>query len=350
MMMIRSRPVHLARRVALTVVVAACLAVSFTRPSQAQLIPAFGNDRAGTAGFQFLKIPIDPRSAAMGETVSANAMDASALYWNPALASQVDRPQIGFSHTEYFADVRLQYIGGIVHLRRLGMTVGASLQSLNSGDMDVTTEFQQTGTGETFRFIDIAAGLTVSQQLTDLFSYGVTAKWVHESVAGLQANTAVMDLGVFYRVGETGAQMAVVIRNFGFDGSLRGSIDRQILGGSGSQTETEFESMTPPTTFSLGLTYHVLQNHPTSRLMISGQLNNPNDNAENLNIGSELIWNNLLVLRAGYRFGVENFGIPSFGAGFIAPDLSGVQARLDYGFNHLDLLGAVHRVGINLGL
>jgi hypothetical protein len=332
-----------------TLLVGAVLALVSVAPAHAQLIPAFGNDRAGTAGFQFLKIPIDPRSAALGETVSANAMDASALYWNPALASQIDRPQIGFAHTEYWADVKLHYLAGIYHFRRLGMTIGASLQALNSGEMDVTTEFQQTGTGETFRFIDIAAGLTVSQQLTDLFSYGVTAKWVHESVAGLQANTAVMDLGVFYRVGDTGAQMAVVIRNFGFDSALRGSIDRPILGGSGSQPVNSFESMTPPTTFSLGITYNAMRNHPTNQLQFSGQLNNPNDNAENLNIGAEYTWNNVLVLRAGYRFGLEGYEIPSLGAGFIAPELSGVQARFDYGFNHLDLLGAVHRVGINLG-
>lgn len=333
-----------------TLVVGVILALVSVAPVHAQLIPAFGNDRAGTAGFQFLKIPVDARSAALGETVSANAMDASALYWNPALASQVDRPQIGFSHTEYFADIKLQYLGGIFHVRRLGMTIGASLQALNSGDMDVTTEFQQTGTGETFRFIDLAAGLTVSQQLTDLFSYGVTAKWIHESVAGLQANTAVMDLGVFYRVGDTGAQMAVVIRNFGFDGSLRGAIDRQVLGGQGTQNESSFESMTPPTTFSLGLTYNAMRSHPTNQLMISGQLNNPNDNAENFNIGTEYIWNDVLVLRAGYRFGIENFAVPSVGAGFIAPEVSGIQARFDYGFSHLELLGSVHRVGINLGL
>lgn len=337
------------RSLALVLVVLAAT-IALPRVAVAQLIPAFGNDRAGTAGFQFLKISVDPRSAALGETVAASAMDASALYWNPALAAQVDRPQIGFSHTEYWDDVRLHYLAGIYHVRRLGLTVGASLQALNSGDMDVTTEFQQTGTGETFRFIDVAAGLTVSQQLTDLFSYGVTAKWVHESVAGLQANTAVIDLGIFYRVGDTGAQMAVVIRNFGFDGSLKGTLDRQILGGNGSQTETDFENMTPPTTFSLGITYDVLRNHVSNRLLVSGQLNNPNDNAENLNIGAEYIWNNTLALRAGYRFGVENFEIPSFGAGFIAPDVAGVQVRLDYGFNHLDLLGAVHRVGINLGL
>lgn len=318
--------------------------------ARAQLIPAFGNDRAGTSGFQFLKIPVDARAAALGETVAANAFDASSLYWNPALAAQVEGMQIGFSHTEYFADVSVDYLAAVYHLQRFGLTIGLSAQTLNSGDMDVTTEFQQGGTGETFRFMDVAAGLTVAQELTDLFSYGVTAKWIHESVAGLTANSAVMDLGVFYRVGDTGAQMAVAIRNFGLDAALQGSIERTVLGGSGVEVEDEFESMTPPTMFSLGLTYNLLRNHPSSRLMVSGQLNNPNDNAENFNVGAEYIWSDLLLLRAGYRFGVEEFDLPSFGVGIHLPSVSGLRPRFDYGFNRLEKLGAVHRLGLNLSL
>lgn len=331
------------------VAAALLLMVATVLPAEAQLIPNFGSDRAGTSGFQFLKVPVDARAAAMGETVAANAFDASALYWNPALAAQVEGAQIGFSHTEYFADVKLEYLAGIYHLRRLGLTVGASLQALNSGEMDVTTEFQQQGTGETFRFIDVAAGITVAQQLTDLFSYGVTAKWVHESVAGLAANTAMLDLGVFYRVGDTGAQMAVVIRNFGIDAALNGEIERLVLDG-GTRVETDFESMTPPTMFALGITYNLLRANPMNSLLLSGQLNNPNDNAENFNLGAEYIWNDVLALRAGYRFGVEEFDIPSFGAGFILPSVSGLTTRFDYGFNRMEKLGAVHRLGINLSM
>ena len=37
---------------------------------------SFGQDRAGTEGFQFTKIPVDPRSAAMGNSNMADAMDA----------------------------------------------------------------------------------------------------------------------------------------------------------------------------------------------------------------------------------------------------------------------------------
>ena len=319
-------------------------------PANAQLIPSFGRDRAGTSGFQFLKIPVDARSAALGETVVANAFDASALFWNPALAAQVGGPQVGLSHTAYFADVNLEYAAFSLPLNRLGLTVGASLQTLNSGDMDVTSEFQPFGTGETFRFVDIAAGLTVAQTLTDLFSYGVTAKYLRESVADLTTSTVVFDVGVFYRIGNTGAQIGVAIRNFGLDGTPDGEITRTVLGNEEPVVESDFESFTPPTTFLMGVTYRLLRGNERNDVQISGQLTNPNDNAESFNLGLEYTWNSLLILRSGYRFGVDEFSVPSFGAGLMLPNLAGVQARFDYGFSQLDRLGTVHRVGLNLTL
>jgi hypothetical protein len=330
------------------VVLAVCLLCG-AAPARAQLIPAFGSDRAGTSGFQFLKISPDARAAAMGETVAANAFDASALFWNPALAAQIERPQFGLSHTRYYTGISVDYVAALYRLG--GFTVGASVHALNSGDMDVTTEFQPFGTGETFRLIDIAAGLTVAQQLSDLFSYGVTARYVQESVAGLTARTAVFDLGIFYRIGTTGAQMAVAIRNFGLDGRPSGDLERLVVGGEGVVVENDFEALTPPTTFLLGLSYSVLPPEAANALTVSGQLTNPNDHAESFNVGAEYVWNRTLALRAGYRFGVEEFDLPSVGAGVMVPGLpGGIGARFDYAFSRLELLGTVHRVGLNLSL
>ena len=317
-------------------------------PSSAQIVPSFGSDRAGTSGFQFLKIPVDARSAAMGQAVVANAFDASSTFWNPALTAQNTGFQLGANHTAYFADVSLDFFAASFHLAGPRITLGASLQSMNSGEMDVTTEFQPFGTGETFRSISMAGGLTFSQQLTDLFSYGVTTKLVRENVAEIVTNTVVFDLGIFYRVGTTGAQVAVAIRNFGLDGTPSGEIDR-IAFGEGIITEDEFERITPPTTFLLGLTYTLFQANTMNDLIVSAQLNNPNDNAESLNFGAEYTWNSLLMLRTGYQFGIDEYTLPSAGAGIMLP-LSGPELRFDYGFSRLERLGNVHRVSLNVAL
>ncbi len=317
------------------------------KPAHGQILPTFGGDRAGTSGFQFLKIPVDARSAALGQTVVANAFDVSALFWNPALAAQRGGFQVGLSHTSYFADVNLDYAAAMYELPGTQLTIGASMQVLGTDEMQVTTELQPFGTGETFRFSSMAAGLTIAQRLTDLFSYGVTAKLVRESTAGITTNTGLLDLGIFYRVGATGIQMAVAVRNFGLDGQPEGELSRIVVADNSTVIEDDFEAITPPTTFLLGFTYTPFQNDPNNDLMLSAQLNNPNDNAENWNLGIEYTWNQLLILRTGYRFGIAEYTAPSFGLGLQVPYL-GPTLRFDYGFTHRNVLGNLHRFGLNV--
>jgi len=317
--------------------------------ADAQLIPSFGRDRAGTSGFQFLKIPVDARSAAMSQAVATNAMDASALFWNPALIAQAPaRTIFGVSHTRYFADVQINYLAAAQDIA--GMTVGVSLQTMDSGDMDVTTEFQPFGTGESFKVLDMSLGLTVAQQLTDLFSYGVTAKYVEEGIASVTFKTFVIDAGIYYRIGDTGANMGVSIRNFGFDSASDGEIERTVISNTGTLVEDAFEDITPATTFLMGLSYDVFhRSGGDNSLLLAVQLNNPNDNAESYNVGAEYTWNSLLALRTGYRFGVDELDMPSLGFGLILPGL-GPDVRFDYGFNHLERLGSIHRISLDVGL
>ena len=250
--------------------------------------------------------------------------------------------------------MKLHYAAGFTQINTpLGAaTVGLSLQALDSGEMDVTTEFSgPSGTGETFRLVDIALGVTVSQALTDLFSYGVTGKYVREAAADVSAQAGLLDLGVAYRVGDTGVRFGVAIRNFGFQISPGGTIARTTL--DGTVIETEFEGIEPPTTFLLGVSYKPLQalgyaGGPHD-LTVSGQLTNPNDNAERFNLGTEYVWSETLALRVGYEFGLEEASVPSFGVGLVVPGI-GPALRVDYGFNRFDRLGNIHRVGLNLRL
>ena len=317
------------------------------RYASAQVLPSFGGDRSGTSGFQFLKIPVDPRGSALGHNGVATAVDATALFWNPALAAQTNGVSAAVNHASYFSDVRLEYLAIVYPISRPALTIGVSVQTLNSGDMDVTTEFEPFGTGESFRFVDLAAGLTVSQALTDLFSYGVTAKYVHESSAGVSTKAVLFDIGVFYRIGASRAQMAVAIRNFGTDVDPTGDITRVVVGSPAEVVEDDFEPITPPTSFLLGVAYSIWPEGGTNDLRLSAQLNNPADNAENWNVGAEYIWNQTLILRAGYRIGIEENTLPSVGMGLQFAQF-GPQLRFDYGFDRLERLGTVHRIGLSV--
>ncbi|NNE70608.1 MAG: PorV/PorQ family protein [Rhodothermales bacterium] len=317
--------------------------------SEAQILPSLGGERAGTSGFQFLKIPVDPRGAALGHTAVASAKDAGALYWNPALAAQLHGMHVSLHRASYFVDVQMAGATALYRPSSSSFAFGLSLQTLDSGSMDVTTEFQPFGTGETFALRDLAIGVTASQSLTDLFSYGITAKYVRESVAGLTNSTYVFDLGVFYKVGSTGAQMGVAVLNFGLDGTPSGELSRTVVGPNPVTLETDFERTTPPTTFMLGMAYELMQNSTEHAATVSAQLNNPADNAETWNMGIEYVWQSTLSLRAGYRLGVEEASAPSLGMGLSIPGIK-PSLRADYGFNRLDRLGNVHRIGLNISI
>ena len=109
---------------------------------------SFGQDRAGTEGFQFTKIPVDPRSAAMGNSNMADAMDGSSLYWNPALSAETNGSEFMVSHTEYVAGIQQDYFSYIQRIN--SYAIGVSVQYLGSGDIMETTEFQPFGTGRIF--------------------------------------------------------------------------------------------------------------------------------------------------------------------------------------------------------
>ena len=124
-------------------------------------------------------------------------------------------------------------------------------------------------------------------------------------------------------------------------------IERPTVDG-GTVIEDDFEDLVPPTTFMLGVGYDVFRSAEHD-LTVSGQLTNPNDNAEQFNVGAEYVWNDLLALRAGYEFGLEEATAPSVGVGLHVPGL-GPDLRVDYGFNQLDRLGSIHRIVLNLRL
>jgi len=320
------------------------LGLAETTVAQRSLLPSLGGSRSGTSGFQFLKVNVDARSAGMGNSNVADASGGSSLYWNPALAVQGSGSQLYLGHTAYFADISLNYASYIHKFRNIA--VGASLTYLDSGEMNETTEFQPFGTGRTFRTVHMAAGLSFSQELTNLFSYGVTVKYLDERIEEIEVQNVVFDLGFFYRVGETGLRFAIGLTNFGVDATPGGETTRLTL--DGEQVMTEFEDVSPPTNFVLGAAYDAYQGESLN-VLVTGQLTNPSDDAEKLSIGAEMGYINQFFLRAGYQFGVDEIQYPNFGVGFRLP-VAGRSMELDYGFSARERLGSIHRLAVKFNL
>lgn len=324
-------------------VLVGCVYVS----TYAQLVPNLGGQRAGISAFQFLKIGVGARGVAMGESFVAVANDASAMYWNPAGLVQFTDNAVLASHTEYVVDIRHAFFGVVYHLTS-DDAVAASIASLYMDDMEITTETQPFGTGRYFTFSDIALGMTYAKRMTEQFSFGVTVRYVEETLDILKMRSVMVDLGTYYWTGLGTTRFAVVITNFGADVEPTG-----VITGSDGNRVTEFQKFSLPTVFKLGVAFDPIAGED-QKLTTSLQLNHPNDNAEHIRMGLEYSWRNAFFVRAGIK---RTIGQPLFaadgtseedialGAGILA-EFSFTTVSVDYAFVNFNRLGSVHRIAL----
>ncbi len=312
-----------------------------------QILPSFGDSRTGTTGLQFLKIEPDARSVSLAGSFITEVNDPTAMYWNPAGLAKMKDHNLQFSagHVSYYANTTLEHTS-VAYALSEETYIGLGLVYFDSGDMPVTTEFQPFGTGQTFRATDMALGLSLARTLTDNFNFGLTARYVNESLAGVNTNAVVFDFGFQYDVGLANTRFAVSISNFGFNTTPQGEL--QIVDLNGTRTLSAFEQIAIPAVFRLGFAWDAL-NQETHRLTLIGQLDHPTDNNETLDFGTEYAWKNLLYARAGYRFGIDEGGLPAFGFGLNLKRSFG-QLKVDYGFNSKNKLGSTHRLTLGLGI
>jgi hypothetical protein len=283
----------------------------------------------------------------MAGAFTAVADDLSSMYWNPAGLGSLDssRLHLQLGHSDYFAGTSMEW-GAAAYRLSANTILGVSLSYLNSGDMAVTTEFQPLGTGQTFRATDMGIGISLASVLTDNFQFGVTARYLNERIAELSTDALVFDFGFQYNIGLADTRFAVGFSNFGFNAQPQGSVLVPDL--EGGILVSEFEQISAPAVFRLGLAWDpiIRDQHLWT---VAAQLNHPTDDNETYAIGTEYTWRELLVLRAGYLFGLDRVSYPSAGFGLRLPKRYGAL-QIDYGFTHRARLGEVHRITLGFML
>lgn len=310
-----------------------------------QILPQLGAQRAGISAMTFLKIDVSPRAAAMGGASICLPGDGYSTQINPASVMELEDLNVTAGNTFWVAGINHSFFSTSKPFGKLG-SLGLSVATLNTGAMERRTEFQPNGTGEFFSASNTAVGLTYSRRLTEMFSFGVTAKYVNERLAEFTANTAVIDMGFKYRVGWQDLNFGVMLQSFGFNSKLRGDYDPIDF----NNKPITLESYPAPTQFQLGASMVPWKNDTmNSSLLVALQLNHPNDNAENIRIGAEYTYRNLLFFRAGYKINVKDQNLPTAGLGMRIP-VGRHPLQFDYSVDPTVWLGWIHRVGLSFTL
>lgn len=306
------------------------------------------------AGMQFLKIGVGARAVGMGESYVAVGQDANVIFWNPAGLAYIKSSDISFSYTRWIADIKHNAVAAAAEFRRLGV-FGISFINMDYGDIyrttvdfDPTNEYGYTGGkkfgGEKIEVNEYAFGLAYSRSFTEKFSLGVHIKYVSqdlgstrvvvsgdERISDSEVSTIAFDFGTLYYIGIKDLRLAMSILNFGGD------------------LKYEREAFQLPLTFRVGIAMNVLsvfEMAENQSMTLSMEALHPRDYTERYHLGAEYIYDNVLAVRAGYKFNYDEEG---FTAGMGLMTESGLF--IDYSYSSFgEVFGSVHRFTIGLKL
>lgn len=167
----------------------------------------------GKVGYQFLSIPVSAHSAALGgANISIVEDDASMMWTNAAMLTNVSDKSIVLSYNSYIESSKLMSAGFVKALGERG-TLGLGAQVLNYGKMDETDETGQVV--GTFKANDLNFQASYSYLLSERWSGAVTAKVLLSNYAEFSSTALGADLALNYFDEDHGFSFSAVGRNLG---------------------------------------------------------------------------------------------------------------------------------------
>lgn len=306
--------------------------------------------KVSTAGAQFLKVPIGARGMGMGGAYGSVANDLSALYWNPAGISDIKTVATEISYLQWFATYSHSFAAASFPLNQ-DYVVAINATSFSSGDIQITTIENPEGTSAKYSVSDLALGLTFSGYLTDQFSFGVTAKYVNNSIYNLSSSGLAFDIGTMYNTGIYGIKIGFSIHNLGGETSYAGQSLKTIKKTIEQLNAAPVDMALIAYPYSYPLIFRAsisseLYNEDDHKVIGAFDFNTFSDVPEQFSLGAEYTYADFVALRAGYQTSHDQFGLAA-GIG-IKYEVGGMDGRFDYAINPTKTLGLVNRFTIGI--
>lgn len=283
-------------------------------------------EKLAQTGMQFLSIGADSRAAGMGDAATTMELGSSSLFFNPAgMANLGTMMDVTFSQTSWIADINVNSFSGAFSPGegKYG-TFGFSVVSVDYGEVEGTMVWPNAQgyiDTEILKPSALAVGVGYARALSDKFSVGGNMKFVNEylgeSVVPVSdttnekkknlADAVAVDFGTIFKTGFKSLTLGMSIRNFS------------------NEIEYEDEGFQLPLTFKIGLSMDVLdflegEMYKDHSLYVGVDAVHPRAHSEQINIGTEYKFMEMIYLRSGYMsnndeygmtygFGIKKFGI-----------------------------------------
>jgi hypothetical protein len=204
----------------------------------------------------------------------------------------------------------------------------------------------------TFSPTAISFGIGYAKALSEKFSVGGNVKYVRQSLgtsvvgdvvtdpggayasATTQENelgVLAFDFGVLYKTGFKSLNIGMSVRNFA------------------REVKYKKEGFQIPLIFQIGASFNFADLLDVDKnehsLLLTVDANHPRDFPEQILIGTEYTFMNLISLRAGYSAPNDE---RNFSAGVgLKKDLGGLNLSVDYGYTPFGVFNDVHRISLN---
>jgi hypothetical protein len=287
----------------------------------------------GTSTFDFLRVDVGARAAAMAGSFVSVTNDPNTLFYNPAGLGTLEAPMGSVGFFKHLLDINAGSASYAQALEDLGW-FGAGVVYTNYGSFDRTDYFGNTL--GTFSANDLALALGYANVLEENLTYGVGLKFIYSSVAEYSATGIAWDIGLLYTIPESKAALGISIRNFGAQldsyADTRESMPLDIVVG-GSIVPRGLPLM-------LNLNFHKLNEE-------AGDLA---ERFRAFSVGGEFTLSSVLQLRFGYnneqrrelKIGTSA-GLAGFSGG-LGVTVSGYN--VDYALSSLGKIGGLHRITV----
>jgi hypothetical protein len=318
--------------------------------------------KAGINSAAFLKVGVGARQVAIGSAVTSLTGDATNMFWNPAGSALKDESmQASFTHNNWIAGLNQEALAVTYKLEDIG-TIGIGFMTFGingiTADRDYgytdpllhSQEIDVSGTS-TYDYQDLLLQATYSRYITDGLSLGASVKYINEKIDDQSASAIAFDLGSVYNIGVLGWTIGARINNLGTDIKY-------------------YDYASPiPLTFSIGTSLTPIEGNFAS-VMVALDAVKPQDGQQYYYGGTEIGFQKMFFLRAGWKFNYSWFGLigsgiddgstqrspiatslerGSLGAGVKVP-FDGYVIAFDYAYTVFSALNDVHRFSIRFAM
>ncbi len=297
----------------------------------------FNNSFCQESTYQFLKLDMSARAAALGGSFVSNNDDPDVIFYNPAGIEFLEKNPVSFSFVKHLLDINLASLSYSTDINGIGK-FGGAIKYINYGTFTQADEFGNK-TGE-FGAGEVAFYVGYANLLDNNFAYGVNVKFIYSKIADRSSTAAAFDVGLHYSIPSNLTDIGFSILNAGAQISSYYSTSENL-----------------PLDIVLGVSKK-MEHIPVRLSLDFHDLNEQQDSFfqrfKSFSLGAEFYLSQVMRLRFGYDNQMrsdltigQSAGLAGFNLG-LGANVS--NYRFDYGFSSLGMIGAIHRISISTNL